>query len=105
MTEILTPLSSMVILCWYWPSNGYPKKPIAKLRAEASIRSLKTLIRRWKYKSRKNTYWDSVRNTGKVFVAVKFYIHSSAQCFKTHVCENYLEQIAVFDTHGYAEVD
>ena len=35
-----TPVDSTRILCWYCPSKGYPKKPIAKLSADASIRSL-----------------------------------------------------------------
>jgi len=36
----LTPDASMVITCSYFPSRGQPKKPNAKLTAEASIRSL-----------------------------------------------------------------
>ena len=35
-----TPSASIVILCWYCPSVGHPKNPIAKFIAEASMRSL-----------------------------------------------------------------
>jgi len=40
----LTPSCSMVTLCSYCPSKGYPKKPIAKCIAEDHIRSLCALL-------------------------------------------------------------
>ena len=52
-------------------------------------------------------YCDSVRNTGNVFVSVKFYSRkfSLEYILVTHVRKSYLEEIAIFDAHGYAKVN
>lgn len=63
-----------------------PKKPAAKLCADLSIRSC-----------------DSVRNTGNVFVRVKFYGRWSAVGPWKSKCTN-IEQEAVLHPHRHAEV-